>query len=617
MPDVDRQLTYTDPNCFQVCCGYVGCDCGQGLDDDLAKIRSNDKRSCTDLVACFLFLCVLILQVAMTAQLADKGSNPDFIAGGYDFNGVYCDESAPLVFWPDVEQWKFRVCTDSCAKTQDSSIVVTPSGNPGYKSTKWFDTWCIPDSNEIRELVGGNMEGFNVAMGDIYTARYALIGSLFMAIFLTAVYLCVLYYCGTCIIWVLLVLTTIATAVLAALVWTKGEQMADEGFEDTAKAAKAFAVILIVVDVLFALTMCCMRDRINVSMRLIMQAASAFKRLACEFVLVPILHFILLMGYLAIWITMMIYVVSTTTESREPIPDSLAGNPLYSTADGKYVDLDWDQKATENIMWIHIFGLFWAVEFIGYWMYMVMSGAFAEWYFTPWNDDARTSKTVSGNLILRSLWRVTRFHLGTVAFGSLIIAVIKTIRAALAYIEAQTKEAENPLTKCLSYMVHCLLGCLECCIDKINKDGFIFTSIYGSPYCASCFAAVDVLMKHVDYAVIIETLSTIVIKVAKFLTAISTAAIMILICQQVYEDHELNTYVVVGVIFFLAGYLVAIIIFGVFDTAIESVFICFLTDLSVNGEKHLQYASGDIAQVFGEYRDRHKQDKEGNATTAV
>jgi len=256
-------------------------------------------------------------------------------------------------------------------------------------------------------------------------------------------------------------------------------------------------------------------------------------------------------------------------------------------------------------------------EFISYWMYMVMSGAFAEWYFTPWNNVEKTNKTVKGNLICKSLWRVTRFHLGTVAFGSLIIAIIKTIRAVLVYIEYHTKEAENPITKCISYMVHCFLWCLECIVDKINKDGFIFTSIYGSPYCASCFAAVDVLMKHADYAIIVATLSTIVIKVAKFLTAVSNAAIMILICQQVYEEHELNSYIVVGILSFIAGYMIAIIVFGVFDTAIESVFICFLTDLSVNGEKHLQYASGDIARVFGEYRDQNKEVQKQDVSTAV
>lgn len=38
------------------------------------------------------------------------------------------------------------------------------------------------------------------------------------------------------------------------------------------------------------------------------------------------------------------------------------------------------------------------------------------------------------------------YHLGTVAFGSLIIAIIKTIRAVLAYIQRQVRLVLNMLT---------------------------------------------------------------------------------------------------------------------------------------------------------------------------
>jgi len=613
---VESQTTFTEPNTAQACCGYLGCDCGQGFDDDLAKIRSNDKRTCTDLVACFLFVIFLGLQIFWTAELAAQGSNPQFITGGYDFEGNYCENNEPLVMWPDVSEWKFRICTASCDQTNDPSLVVTSEsgGIGGYNSTMWFDTWCLPDSSDIRSMAGGNMEGFNVAMGDIYTARHVLIGSLFMAMFLVAVYLCMIHYVGDKLVWLLLALTAAFTAIAAAMIWVKAEDMAKDGWEDTAWAAKVVAILIISIDVIFIIFMCCMYKRIEVSMQLIMQAAAAFWELKEEFIIVPILHFFLLMGYFAVWITMMIYVVSVSKEEKLEIPSSLTN--IYSTPDGKYVDKDWDSDKTWSLLWIHIFGLFWVTEFIGYWAYTVMSGAFAEWYFTPWDTPERSSKTIKSNLICNSLYRVTRFHLGTIAFGSAIIAIIKTIRAFLAYIQSKTKDSENCLVTCIYSCIQCILGWLECCIDKINTDGFIFTSIYGSPYCSSCFAAVDILMSNADYAIVMETLSTIIIRLAKYLVAITNAAVMIVISRAAYTEEELNSYVVIGILFFIGGYFIAIIILGVFDTAVESLFICFLTDKHVNRGGELQFASKQVKKLFGEYEKRAK-DLNSNPEVAV
>merc|ERR1719206_1142557 len=87
-----------------------------------------------------------------------------------------------------------------------------------------------------------------------------------------------------------------------------------------------------------------------------------------------------------------------------------------------------------------------------------------------------------------------------------------------------------------------------------------------------------------------ETLSTIIIRLAKYLVAITNAAVMIIISRAAYTEEELNSYIVIGILFFIGGYFIAIIILGVFDTAVESLFICFLTDKHVNRGGELQFA---------------------------
>ena len=73
---------------------------------------------------------------------------------------------------------------------------------------------------------------------------------------------------------------------------------------------------------------------------------------------------------------------------------------------------------------------------------MVLAGVFSQWY---WTLDKK--KDLPRCALGTSLWNVTVFHLGTVAFGSLVIAIIRMIRTILEYVEKKLKKFNNDLTK--------------------------------------------------------------------------------------------------------------------------------------------------------------------------
>merc|ERR1719499_2421762 len=164
-------------------------------------------------------------------------------------------------------------------------------------------------------------------------------------------------------------------------------------------------------------------------------------------------------------------------------------NPTYTT----YKLHEFDQ-AFANYMWFHIFCAFWTVQFIIYWAYAVVAGVFAEWYFSEWESE--DEKKLDGNLLTRSMYRVTRYHMGTVAFGALIIAIVRFIRAILLYIETKAMKYENGFVRCILCCVHCILKCLDCCLNKLSKDAFVFTSIFGTPFCSSAIDAFNMIMKN-------------------------------------------------------------------------------------------------------------------------
>ena len=73
---------------------------------------------------------------------------------------------------------------------------------------------------------------------------------------------------------------------------------------------------------------------------------------------------------------------------------------------------------------------------------MVLAGVFSQYY---WTLDKK--KDLPRCAIGTSLWNATVFHLGTVAFGSLVIAIIRMIRTILEYVEKKLKKFNNDLTK--------------------------------------------------------------------------------------------------------------------------------------------------------------------------
>lgn len=63
--------------------------------------------------------------------------------------------------------------------------------------------------------------------------------------------------------------------------------------------------------------------------------------------------------------------------------------------------------------------------------------AVATWYFT------RDKSTIGSGTVYGAITTSLFYHSGTGAFGALIIAIIKTIRAIVAYIQKKTKDANN------------------------------------------------------------------------------------------------------------------------------------------------------------------------------
>jgi len=129
----------------------------------------------------------------------------------------------------------------------------------------------------------------------------------------------------------------------------------------------------------------------------------------------------------------------------------------------------------------YLFGIFWLLELSTALGQFVLSYAVVHWYYTP-NPKHNFTGT---SLIWGYVYGLT-FHLGTIAFGSFLIALLRFIRFILAVVSNASKANQSPdaaLARCIACIVQCCLKCIQECIEHINKNAYIDVAINNTNFC--------------------------------------------------------------------------------------------------------------------------------------
>ena len=140
-----------------------------------------------------------------------------------------------------------------------------------------------------------------------------------------------------------------------------------------------------------------------------------------------------------------------------------------------------------------LFGLLWTINCVTNTSWTAMSGSVCHWYFFRDAGDDSPAKTKAP--LARSLGRVLWYHLGTIAFGSFIIAVIQLIRIILMAVDRYTKNAQksNLLLWLALKCCACCMWCLEKTVKYITGYAYIYVALQGSAFCSACMATFNLI----------------------------------------------------------------------------------------------------------------------------
>jgi solute carrier family 44 (choline transporter-like protein), member 2/4/5 len=286
-----------------------------------------------------------------------------------------------------------------------------------------------------------------------------------------------------------------------------------------------------------AILLCLMifqRQAIKTAINVIKLTAAALGAMP-QLQLFPLLTYGALCCLLVLWIIVLLLLTTASSISMEDIQGTLANATATAgglgleisanisvtsnnvTAPGGIATLE-GMKAVDYLYAYHLFGLLWMNSFLQGIGMMTIAGSVSCWYWAPFEiTTADTSAgdgsgkkgcckgggtsakaIIPGFPVCGSLWRTLRFHTGTVAFGSLLIAIAQFIRIVFAYLTKQLEKApgNEKVKKIIACVINCMLACLEKCVKFISRNSYIYSAIKGTSFCWSAFKSFKLIFNN-------------------------------------------------------------------------------------------------------------------------
>lgn len=601
--------------------------------------KPSGKRSCTDFLCTILFLAGWGGIIYLLLYVRTKGAEPNYVVRAVDYRGRICGvddgvKSRPFGAWPNPLEYQFKVCVSDCGITSGGSSANATLSDRLFFAASYTSKpvlfYCLPAFNGTIGLsVSGDFSDYaNTAarsIGDLYTVWPVILASGFFALLLSFLYASLQKCCAKLLVFIGMFLVLGGTAMGAYVLLKMAQNAKDNGTFDGSYTYQAMQVggwTLVALDIIAFFIIIALWDRIMIAIQLVIAAGKAVAEMPC-IVLFPINSFIWAILYLAFWILGAVLIWSVKTKTFESVPsyfDTAARLDVGTSYSGNFTVLSFNQDLRYSFAALIFHGL-WNLQFIVYFTYLTIAGAATQWYFSvPEGGSKKRSgcRQETGKLqswpVFASCCRTTWNHTGSVAFGALIIAIIVMIRIIVKYIERQTSSKKpNCLQRIIFCVIDCCLACLQCCIDKISKNAFIWQALWGSGFIDSAITSFSLVWANLGRALAVSIVGAYLMMIGRLMVASCSAGAMGLVIMHVYK-FELNSSIMPMVIMFLISFIIASMFMVIYETMIDSLFICFLVDeLRKNKDANLIFVPGLHERIHAtskEFEDDERSQKD-------
>ena len=484
--------------------------------DSKGPIRQRKLTDCFCLFI-FVFFWIFIGYISFFAYTKGNFSN---IAKPIDVDKTICGEGSaenfPLLYINEPTSptlLKSTVCVKACPK--DDKTLIECKTNSYMEdcndlkllpSITLFQRLCIPNTSEMSNAVKSqiNLGYFQEALEDIKEVWPMLLVSFFLSILIIALYLFLIRLCSKVFVYVLVFAVLIGLIALGGFCWQKHQSLLNEnadinkmrengdlkdvtspnvsiteeestsyGNEQSSKWKTAAICLWVVAGIYFVITLL-LCSRISLAANII-ESTAEFVQDEPSVFLIPLVFSLGLLLFIVYWVPTISLLSSVGEVSTE-----------HSTL---FVNIKWE-SSTRALIWVMLFALAWGISFNFSQETFSIAAMSSSWYF-----ERRDKQHVSPWTVI--CWSFT-YHIGTLAFGSLLIAIVWVIQAVLSYLYSKLKEyggedsAAGFLIKCAA----CFVACFERTLKFINKHAYIETALRNLDFCPAAAKCLEITTKN-------------------------------------------------------------------------------------------------------------------------
>ena len=431
------------------------------------------KRKCTDVLFCIFFFLFIGGMVAVFV-FSFKLGHPKMIVQSWDNDRMGCglNETTleyPALYWPEMPGqgalesikvgnfsgiWSVLnkgVCVKECPGANSTvpidckptSYMISQSKSyvgcqyyfdgtttkllPLRYPTKKIGGFCLPDVTKIDKingLVESAMNSFKEAFfASAYgkkTAAYfmdimmcwpVLLASTGVALVVSYIFLFIMRCMGGGLVWLMIFLTIGTLGGGGGYCWYLRSAKFTPADDPTYKYLAIASYVLWGLAGLIFLFMLCCCGAIKLGIA-VMKASAKFIGQNLRIMLLPIFSYVFITVWGLLWFFGGLYLYTIGYAAPRKGFE-------FST------EIMWDKHTKPAIVY-YIMGFFWVTAFILGCTQFIIAAAAAIWYFTQ-GSDAKPDCVGTG-----FKW-LLKYHLGTIAFGSCIIAIVQTIRVIFEY----------------------------------------------------------------------------------------------------------------------------------------------------------------------------------------
>ncbi|KAF9972161.1 putative choline transporter, neither null mutation nor overexpression affects choline transport [Actinomortierella ambigua] len=222
------------------------------------------------------------------------------------------------------------------------------------------------------------------------------------------------------------------------------------------------------------------------------------------------------------------------------------------------------------------FVMYWNSEVIKNVVHTTICGVFAAYYFLEGSAQGMPSSPT-----LASAKRALTTSFGSVCFGSLLIALLQTLRYIL---DSASNDSDDGFMAFIAMCAACILSCIEGLVEIFNKFAFTQVAMYGKPFIVAAKDTWELIKNRGVDAVVNDTLVGRVLGMGSLLVAILSGLygyLFLKIVRPSFAEGDEVVTVVVVVVEIILGVVMVSIPNNVLDSGVTTTFVALAEDPEV------------------------------------